>query len=139
MTPEQTDLIRTSFDSMWPMRSRLAELCYERLFELAPESRGMFPNDMEKQRLKLMDMISALVGALDRRDVFDSLIARSASQHAALGVTPSQYAAFGDALMWSFDRQFGAAFTPELREAWAALYAVVRNEMQRGRERRPGA
>ena len=77
-----------------------------------------------------MDMIAALVGALDQRDC-SSLISRSGRQHAGFGVRPSQYAAFGDALIWSMERHFGPAFTPELREAWGALYAVVQDEMVR--------
>ena len=38
MTPEQVDLVRKSFDSMWPMGRDIADLCYGRFFELAPES-----------------------------------------------------------------------------------------------------
>jgi hemoglobin-like flavoprotein len=131
MTPEQAALIRKSFDAMWPMRVNLAELCYSKLFELAPDARRLFPTDMERQRLKLMDMIAALVGALDQRELFQSLIAHSGRQHAEFGVRPAQYAAFGQALIWSFEQKFGAAFTPELREAWQALYDIVQQEMMR--------
>jgi len=35
MTPEQVDLIRKSFDAMWPVRGDFADLCYRRFFELA--------------------------------------------------------------------------------------------------------
>jgi hemoglobin-like flavoprotein len=139
MTPEQAALIRTSFDAMWPIRCGLADLFYSRLFELAPEARGLFPDDMEKQRLKLVDMIAALVGALDQRELFQSLITHSGRQHAEFGVTPSHYVAFGEALMGSLERQFGATFTPELRAAWSALYAVVRDEMVRAGAERSGS
>jgi hemoglobin-like flavoprotein len=125
MTPEQADLIRKSFDAMWPMRRNLASLCYGRFFMLAPEARGLFPRDMERQQLKLMDMIAALVGALDQHELFQSLITHSGRQHAEFGVQSSQYAALGEALIWSFEQQFGPSFTPELREAWEALYATV--------------
>jgi len=74
MTPEQVELLRKSFDAMWPMRRDIAELCYGRLFELAPDARGLFPGDMERQRIALMDMIAALVGSLDDRPLFQSLI-----------------------------------------------------------------
>jgi hemoglobin-like flavoprotein len=131
MTPEQAALVRTSFDAMWPIRRKLADLFYSRFFELVPEARRLFPADMEEQRLKLMDMIAAIVGALDQRELFQSLITHSGRQHAGYGVTPAQYAAFGEALIWSLERQFGAAFTLELREAWSALYGAVRDEMLR--------
>jgi hemoglobin-like flavoprotein len=131
MTPEQADLIRKSFDAMWPMRRDIGELCYSRFFELSPDARDLFPSDLERQRVKLMDMIAALVGSLDQPALFRSLITHSARQHARFGVQPSQYAALGDALMWSLECKFGGSFTPELRESWRALYAMVQVEMLR--------
>jgi hemoglobin-like flavoprotein len=129
MTPEQIDLIRKSFDAMWPMHRDIADLCYSRFFELAPDARDLFPSDMERQRVKLMDMIAALVGSLDQRALFQSLVTHSGRQHARFGVQPSQYAAMGEALIWSLECKFGASFTPELRESWTALYAMVQVEM----------
>ena len=67
MTPEQVDLVRRSFDAIWPVRRKLAALFYSRFFELAPDAMPLFPNDMERQHLKLMDTIAAIVGALDKR------------------------------------------------------------------------
>jgi hemoglobin-like flavoprotein len=130
MTPEQIDLIRKSFDAMWPMHRDIADLCYSRFFELAPDARDLFPSDMERQRVKLMDMIAALVGSLDQRALFQSLVTHSGRQHARFGVQPSQYAAMGEALIWSLECKFGASFTPELRESWTALYAMVQVEMR---------
>ena len=80
MTPKQVDLIRKSFDAMWPIRGDFADLCYSRFFELAPNTRALFPSDMKRQRLKLMDMIAALVGSLDQREPFESLAAYSGRQ-----------------------------------------------------------
>jgi hemoglobin-like flavoprotein len=129
MTPEQVDLIRKSFEAMWPMRRDIADLCYSRFFELAPDASDLFAGDMERQRMKLMDMIAALVGSLDERPLFQSMVTNSGRAHARFGVQPSQYVAMGEALMWR--HKFGASFTPELREAWRALYATVQIEMQR--------
>ena len=131
MTPKQVDLIRKSFDAIWPMRGDFADLCYSRFFELAPEARDLFPSDMERQRIKLMDMVAELVGSLDQRPLFQSLVTHSGRKHARFGVQPSQYVAMGEALMWSFECKFGASFTPELREAWRALYATVELDMRR--------
>ena len=131
MTPEQIDLIRKSFDAMWPVRRKLADLFYARFFELAPDARALFPQDIARQQLKLMDMIAAIVGALDKREIFQSIISYSGRQHAQFGVKRAHFVAFGDALLWSLERQFGAAFTPELKHAWSALYDAVQREMIR--------
>ena len=74
MTPEQAELIRQSFDAIWPVRRKLAAQFYRRFFELAPDAEGLFRRDMERQHLKLMDMIAAIVGTLDKREMFQSII-----------------------------------------------------------------
>src|SRR3954470_18749270 len=131
MTPEQVDLIRKSFDALWPVLRRLADAFYSRFFELAPDARRLFPDDMERQQLKLMDMIAAIVGVLDKREIFQSIISYSGRQHAQFGVKRSHFVAFGDALIWGLEQQFGRAFTPELKQAWITLYNVVQREMIR--------
>ena len=118
MTPKQADLIRHSFDAIWPVRLKVAERFYRRFFELAHDAQRLFPSDMERQHLKLMDIIAAIVGALDERDLFQSIIRHTGRQHADFGVSPHHFDAFGDALIWCLEEQFGPAFTPELREAW---------------------
>lgn len=124
MTVEQIDLIRRSFDAIWPLSRKLAEVLYGRLFELVPDARRLFPKDMERQYLKLMDTIAAIVGALDNRDLLQS-------HHVQFGAAPSHFHAFGEALIWSLERQLGAAFSPEVKEAWATLYNDVQRDMMR--------
>ena len=85
MTPEQVDLITGSFDAIWPMRRKISHLFYSRFFELAPDARRLFPNDMDRQHIKLMDTIAAIVGALDQRALFQSIITHTGRQHARFG------------------------------------------------------
>ena len=129
MTPEQIDLVQRSFDAIWPVRRKLADAFYSKFFELAPDARRLFPDDMERQQLKLMDMIAAIVGALDQRELFQSLITHTGRQHAQFGVRPAYYSAFGEALIWGLEEQFGDAFTPALKEAWQTLYSAVQSKM----------
>jgi hemoglobin-like flavoprotein len=131
MTPEQMDLVRKSFDALWPFRRKLAELFYGRFFELAPDTRRLFPEDMEKQQLKLMDTIAAIVGTLDQRELFQSIISHTGRKHADFGVQTAHFAAFGDALIWGLRGQFGPAFTPEMQQAWSVLYDAIQAEMMR--------
>ena len=131
MTPEQVELIRRSFDAIWSIRRKLAESFYRRFFELAPDAQRLFPSDLERQHLKFMDMIAAIVGALDQRELFQSLIHHSGRQHAQFGARPAHFVAFGEALIWGLEQQFGPAFTPELKQAWITLYDAVQEEMIR--------
>jgi len=131
MTPEQADLIRRSFDAIWPIRRKLAASFYDRFFEIDPDARRLFPRDMERQHLKLMDSIAAIVGSLDRRELFQSVIRTAGRQHGEFGAKSADFAAFGQALIWGLEHEIGPAFTPELKEAWVLLYDEVQAEMMR--------
>jgi hemoglobin-like flavoprotein len=118
-------------DALWPFRRKLAEQFYGRFFELAPDTRRLFPDDMERQQLKLMDTIAAIVGTLDQRELFQSIISHTGRKHADFGVQTSHFTAFGEALIWGLQQQFGPAFTPEMQQAWIVLYDAIQAEMMR--------
>jgi hemoglobin-like flavoprotein len=137
LTNTQIDLVRRSFDSI--RRRDFAEMFYRRFFELAPQSRALFPSDLERQYLLLMNMIAALVGALDKRELFQSMTSYAGVQHACFGAKPADFSAFGEALLWCLEQQFGSTFTPELRAAWAMLYNAVHKKMISAAERAASA
>jgi hemoglobin-like flavoprotein len=129
MTPEQVNLVTQSFDKMWPIRRELAVKFYDRFFATTPDARRLFPDNMERLHLKLMDTVAAIVGALENRALLQSIINHTARHHAQFGVNSSQYAAFGKALIWSLEQQLGSEFSSELRQAWIELYETVQTEM----------
>ena len=55
MTPEQVTLIQQSFSKVAPISEQAAVMFYDRLFEVAPSVRAMFPEDMTEQRKKLTE------------------------------------------------------------------------------------
>ena len=114
---------------MWPVREQFAKLFYQRFFELAPDTRHLFPSDLHRQHLNLMDMMAAIVAALDEREMFQSITTYAGRRHARFGAKPHHFAAFGEALIWSLESQLRSSFTPELREAWITLYDEVRSKM----------
>jgi nitric oxide dioxygenase len=137
LSSEQAALVRQSFDAIWPVRRKPADQFYRRFFEPAPDAQRLFRGDMERQYLKLMDTIAALVGTLDKRELFQSITSQSGRQHAQFGAKPSHFAAFGDALIWGLEQQLGGAFTPEMKRAWITLYDAVQSEMIRAGCREP--
>ena len=92
---------------------------------------------MEKQQLKLMDTIAAIVGTLDQHKICQSIISHTGRKHADFGVKTSHFTAFGEALIWGLQQQFGPAFTPEMQQAWIVLYDAVQEEMMRAAKGAP--
>ena len=135
MRPDQIACIREAFDRLWPVSRRFADLFYARLFELDPTARTLFRGDLEGLKTKLLSMLATIVGAADRPEIFDSVVEDLGRRHALFGVTPAQYSAVGEALIWSLGEALGPALTRSRREAWSDFYKVVQLSMLRGAAR----
>src|SRR5713226_1658953 len=62
MTPKQIKLVQESFAKVAPISETAAALFYNRLFEMAPQVKAMFPADMTEQRKKLMATLEEGLG-----------------------------------------------------------------------------
>ena len=123
MTPEDIDLVQSSFVKVMPISAATAKLFYDRLFEIAPYTRAYFRGDIGVQRVKLMTTLSAVVEGLHDLDEILPVAKTLAIRHVAYGVKPKDYQPVGEALVWALAETLGDEFTAELREAWLNAYA----------------
>ncbi len=129
MTPDQIRLVQASFARVKPEATAAAEAFYRRLFELDPSVRGLFHGNMAQQGEKLMQMIGAAVGLLGRPETLFPVLHALGARHVGYGVLPGHYDTVGQALLETLGALLGDAFTSAHREAWAALFAIVKREM----------
>jgi hemoglobin-like flavoprotein len=129
MTPQQISLVRTSFARVEPIAAQAATIFYNNLFAADPSLRALFRGDMATQGERLMTMIGAAVGLLDRPHALLPVLRSLGARHAGYGVRDAHYATVGGALIQTLEQGLGEAFTPEVREAWVALYGVVSRTM----------
>lgn len=131
MTPDQIHLVQESFRSVVPIRDAAARIFYDRLFILDPALRPMFASsDMSKQGNKLMASLGFVVGGLHRAETILPDVRGLARRHVGYGVRESHYATVGQALVETLEIGLGAAFTPQVREAWIAAFALLASVMQ---------
>ena len=130
MTPEQMVLVQKSFRLVEPIADTAAELFYKRLFELDPSLRVLFPEDLRAQRRNLMQMLTIAVRGLRRLDAIVPAIQALGRRHAGYGVRPEHFDTVGAALLWTLAQGLGPAFTPEVRDAWVAVYGVLAGTMK---------
>lgn len=130
VTATQKMLVQDTFDSIAPIADDAAALFYRRLFELDPSLRTMFRGDMAEQRRKLMNMIGAAVRGLDRLEQLVPVVQDLGRKHVGYGVEDRHYDTVGAALLWTLEKGLGSAFTPEVKEAWAAVYGLLASTMQ---------
>ncbi len=137
MTPNQIKLVQTSFSKVTPIAATAADLFYGRLFEIAPQVRGMFPEDLSEQKKKLMAMLGAAVAGLSTLDTLMPAVRALGRRHAGYGVTAQHYAPVGSALLWTLEQGLGADFTPDVKDAWATAYIVLSTTMIDAANERP--
>jgi hemoglobin-like flavoprotein len=130
LTNTQKTLVQDSFAAVTPIADDAAVLFYRRLFELDPSLERMFKGNMSEQRRKLMQMLTAAVKGLDRLDQLVPVVQDLGRRHAAYGVADAHYGTVGAALLWTLEKGLGDAFTPEVRDAWIAVYGLLAGTMK---------
>ena len=129
MNPTQIELVQESFSKVAPISEAAAVIFYDRLFEVAPSVKAMFPADMTEQRKKLMMMLAAVVGGLKNLDSILPAASALAKRHVGYGAKPEHYPVVGGALLYTLEKGLGEAWTPELEEAWTAAYGTLSGYM----------
>jgi len=129
MNPAQQTLVQTSFAKVAPIADLASAIFYEELFERDPKLRALFKEDMTEQRQKLMAMLATAVAHVGNWAAISGAVRALGKRHAGYGVAPADYDTVGAALLATLEKGLGNAFTPEVRDAWAACIALVAGEM----------
>ena len=125
MTPDQVQLVQQSFAKVAPISETAAVLFYDRLFEIAPKLKAMFPTDMTEQRRKLMATLAVVVGGLGNLESVLPAASALAKRHVSYGAKAEHYPVVGSALLWTLEKGLGDGWTPDVAEAWTAAYGTL--------------
>jgi nitric oxide dioxygenase len=125
MNPTQIKLVQESFAKVAPISDQAAVMFYDRLFEVAPAVRAMFPADLSDQRKKLMATLTVVVNGLSNLESILPAASALAKRHVAYGAKPEHYPVVGSALLWTLEKGLGAAWTPDVASAWTAAYGTL--------------
>lgn len=129
ITPDQIQLVRASFAKVLPIKAKAAAIFYDRLFQVAPQVRAMFPDDVTVQGAKLMSAIGFVVAGLERLESIIPQVQELGRKHVGYGVQEEHYAMVGDCLIWTLELGLGPAFTPDVRKAWIEAYGMLAEAM----------
>ena len=125
MTPDQIKLVQQSFAKVAPISEQAAVMFYDRLFEIAPTVKTMFPAEMGEQRRKLMATLAIVVNGLSNLESVLPAAASLATRHVAYGAKAEHYPVVGSALLWTLEKGLGAGWTKDVADAWTAAYDML--------------
>ena len=96
LTPEQKQLMRSTWALVKPIQEDAARLFYGRLFEIDPSTKPLFAStDMAKQGKKLMQTINVAVAGLERLDAILPAVEALGRRHVGYGVREEHYESVG--------------------------------------------
>lgn len=130
MTPQQIQLVRSSFQKLAVIPERAGEIFYQRLFELDPNARQLFWGNLQHQGTALFLMLDMIVKSLDIQDKIVPIIFDLGKRHAMYGVRDRHYQPFEQALIDTLSSISGDDFTQDEREAWGAAFAFLADIMK---------
>ena len=129
MDPSQVKLVQESFAKVAPISEQAAVVFYDRLFEVAPAVKAMFPADMTEQRKKLMGTLAAVVNGLSNLESILPAASALAKRHVGYGAKAEHYPVVGSTLLWTLEKGLGDAWTPDVAAAWTAAYGTLSGYM----------
>jgi len=129
MTPEQAHIVHMTWRSVLPVGGTFAELFYGRLFAVDPELKKLFRDDIVEQGRNLTAMLSVAAANVGKPERITVALRNLGKRHVAYGVKPKDFANFEDALLFALEHALIDVFTPEVKAAWRAAYALISSPM----------
>jgi NAD(P)H-flavin reductase len=130
-----TKLLKESFALVAPQAEELAAFFYAEVFYRGgTEVTDMFPPAMTAQRDRLLAALVRIVTDVDDLDRLSGFLTGLGRDHRKFDVKPEHYDVVGQALLATLAHFAGEAWTPEVRETWAAAYALIAQVMRSGAE-----
>jgi hemoglobin-like flavoprotein len=139
MTPKQIKTVHESFQKLVPIVAEVGEAFYERLFEIAPETRALFSDAFGGNGNKaqvISEVVNRHLRSLLSKSVTNERVMISPAmrelgrRHASYHITPTHFARMKEALMWTLERKLGKDFPPEVEEVWSTAFDNIALMMQ---------
>jgi NAD(P)H-flavin reductase/hemoglobin-like flavoprotein len=121
--------IRTSWALVEPQAEDVARHFYGTLFAYAPQTRELFPVNMEVQRSRLLRALVHVVHMYDHPEDLVPFVEQLGRDHRKFGVLTEHYDAVGFALFSAIGTFAGDAWTVEVEKSWREAYDMVAHAM----------
>jgi hemoglobin-like flavoprotein len=130
MNDHTIGLVKEGFDLVEPIAPRAAALFYENLVEAAPSLQPLIKGDGVAQGARLMQMVELAVSKLDSSAMLSPTLRSLGRSLASHGFEDRHYDTAGGALLKTLRQCIGAAYTPDLEEAWTDAYRELAGTMK---------
>ncbi|KJE96160.1 hypothetical protein CAOG_06523 [Capsaspora owczarzaki ATCC 30864] len=100
---------------------------FGKLFELCPETRLVFGQDLSLQGKSLSSVLTGMLEFVVHPKKLTTQVKSLAVKHVGLGITPDMFDAFGAALVYTIKTRIGKVWSPQTERVWVDAYGGVNN------------
>ena len=127
--PDTIFLVQSSFARIAERAEEFAPRFYANLFEVHPELRPLFCDDMAVQTKMFMYILSSAVRGLNRMQEMVGGLRALGKRHAGYGVKRADYDEALSALIRTLKEFLADEFTVELQHAWVTALGMIAETM----------
>ena len=113
---------------------QVALFFYAHLFLTHPEVRDMFPVSMATQRDRFLTALGRIVADAGDTGALAPFLQDLGRDHRKFGTVAAHYPAVGESLLATLKHFTGAAWTPDLEQAWLEAYLLISDVMIQAEE-----
>ena len=125
MTPTQIALVQASWQKVDEKNHEVAQMFYQRLFELAPELRQFYQTDLQECGARLMRNLGIAVTSLRRMDSVLPMLQDFAAQRVERGIKDGYETVVRNAMLWALEQRLAESFTQDVSTAWNETYSLL--------------
>ncbi|KAK9372676.1 globin-like protein [Lipomyces chichibuensis] len=125
LTSEQVKIVKSTVPVLETYGAIVTAHFYSNMLRENPELKNIFNTTNQTnghQSRALAGAVYAYAAHIDDLGALSPAVQRICHKHASLYIRPDQYEIVGKYLLGAFQEVLGDAFTPEVRDAWAAAY-----------------
>ncbi len=126
---DQIDILRRDLATMTRRKHKAADVFYAHLFDIAPETRALFADDIEAQTEKVMFAMGVVVAQIHDLRLCGDMLGDLARRHVGYGVRPDHYALVGEAVIRTLADVVEEDFDATAEAAWRTAYRAIANAM----------
>lgn len=133
MTEKDIVLVQESWALVLPKSDAAMEVFYDRLFALDADVAQLFAGkDMTAQHSQLANALDMVVRNLSESEALAQPLQKLGARHVAYGVSESDFATVGEALLSTLAFGLGDRWTDAQERAWIATWEMVSTQMLTG-------
>lgn len=120
-----TSAIQQTWNSLAGRRLEFVDIFYTRLFGRYPEYRELFPDSMNRQKEKMVEMLSSVARFADHIDLVRSYLLEVGAAHHRTGITSTDIRNFTEVFLDALATTCAGSWEPHHEKAWREVFDDV--------------